>query len=290
MIVAASARSGAPRPGARRRSRGHQRGRHLLHGQRDPDAPGHAGGRQLPAPGARAAHRRRRRDGGRRAVRDAVAAPGGGLSPHQGRHHLAQGPHSGRRARRVRSAQGPRGCARPSWSSPSRPSAGATRRESRSREHQTDLVAGFTNDNLPHYLGGRFRSGYRPLIDAVAAGRVRGVVGVVGCNTVRYVQDQHHLGAGPRACSRTTCWCVQTGCSAIASAKVGLLRPEAALEHAGPGLREVCEAVGIPPVLHLGQLRRQLAHSHRSARPSVPRAGSARISRSCPSRRPRPKP
>ncbi len=29
-------------------------------------------------------------------------------------------------------------------------------------------------------------------------------------------------------------------------------RPEAALEHAGPGLREVCEAVGLPPVLHLG--------------------------------------
>jgi len=45
---------------------------------------------------------------------------------------------------------------------------------------------------------------------------------------------------------------VATGCSALASARAGLLRPEAALEMAGPGLREVCEAVGIPPVLHLG--------------------------------------
>ena len=45
---------------------------------------------------------------------------------------------------------------------------------------------------------------------------------------------------------------VQTGCSAIASAKAGLLNPETALKSAGPGLREVCEAVGIPPVLHLG--------------------------------------
>ncbi len=118
-------------------------------------------------------------------------------------------------------------------------------------EHRTDLVAGFTNDNLPHYLGGRFRSGYRPLIDAVASGRVRGVVAVVGCNTVRYVQDQHHL-ALVRALIARDVLCVQTGCSAIASAKFGLLRPEAALEHAGRGLREVCEAVGIPPVLHLG--------------------------------------
>ena len=115
----------------------------------------------------------------------------------------------------------------------------------------TDLVAGFTNENLPRYLGGRFRSGYRPLIDAIAAGRVRGVVGVVGCNTVRVAQDQHHL-ALVRALIERDVLCVQTGCAAIASAKAGLLRPEAALEHAGPGLREVCEAVGIPPVLHLG--------------------------------------
>jgi anaerobic carbon-monoxide dehydrogenase catalytic subunit len=118
-------------------------------------------------------------------------------------------------------------------------------------QHRTDLVAGFTNENLPRYLGGRFRSGYRPLIDAVAAGRVRGVVGVVGCNTVRFVQDEHHL-ALVRALLARDVLVVQTGCSAIACAKAGLMRPEAALEHAGPGLREVCETVGIPPVLHLG--------------------------------------
>ncbi len=114
-----------------------------------------------------------------------------------------------------------------------------------------DLVAGFTNENLPFYLGGRFRTGYRPLIDAVAAGRVRGVVGVVGCNTARVTQDRHHLGLVRRLLAQDVL-VVQTGCSAIASAKAGLLRPEAALEHAGPGLREVCEAVGIPPVLHVG--------------------------------------
>jgi carbon-monoxide dehydrogenase catalytic subunit len=45
---------------------------------------------------------------------------------------------------------------------------------------------------------------------------------------------------------------LKTGCAAIASAKEGMLTPEAALEVAGPGFREVCEAVGIPPVLHMG--------------------------------------
>jgi carbon-monoxide dehydrogenase catalytic subunit len=45
---------------------------------------------------------------------------------------------------------------------------------------------------------------------------------------------------------------VQTGCSAIACAKEGLLVPEAAAQYAGQGLQEICEAVGIPPVLHVG--------------------------------------
>ena len=45
---------------------------------------------------------------------------------------------------------------------------------------------------------------------------------------------------------------VQTGCSAIACAKQGLLIPEAAFEYAGKGLQEICSAVGIPPVLHVG--------------------------------------
>ena len=38
----------------------------------------------------------------------------------------------------------------------------------------------------------------------------------------------------------------------MADAKVGLLAPEAAEQYAGKGLREICRAVGIPPVLHLG--------------------------------------
>jgi len=45
---------------------------------------------------------------------------------------------------------------------------------------------------------------------------------------------------------------LKTGCAAIASAKAGMLTPEAAFAAAGPGLREVCEAVGMPPVLHMG--------------------------------------
>jgi carbon-monoxide dehydrogenase catalytic subunit len=45
---------------------------------------------------------------------------------------------------------------------------------------------------------------------------------------------------------------VETGCGAIAAAKLGLLNGEAGLDKVGPGLREVCETVGIPPILHMG--------------------------------------
>jgi carbon-monoxide dehydrogenase catalytic subunit len=43
-----------------------------------------------------------------------------------------------------------------------------------------------------------------------------------------------------------------TGCNAMACGKAGLLTPESAKVYCGPGLAEVCETVGIPPVLHMG--------------------------------------
>jgi carbon-monoxide dehydrogenase catalytic subunit len=114
-----------------------------------------------------------------------------------------------------------------------------------------DLVAGFTVEGLSTHLGGRYRPSYRPLNNAIIDGRIRGVAGVIGCNTVKDVHDQAHL-AMVRELIRHDVAVVQTGCSAIACAKYGLLQPEAAELWAGYGLKEVCDAVGIPPVLHMG--------------------------------------
>lgn len=114
-----------------------------------------------------------------------------------------------------------------------------------------DLVAGFTAENTFHHLGGTFRATYRPLNDAIKAGRLRGVVGVVGCNNVRVTHDSAHRIIVEELLKNDVL-VVETGCAAIACAKVGWLRPEAAKEIGGRGLQEVCEAVGIPPVLHMG--------------------------------------
>jgi anaerobic carbon-monoxide dehydrogenase catalytic subunit len=114
-----------------------------------------------------------------------------------------------------------------------------------------ELVAGFSNETIFHMLGGRFRSTFRPLNDAIIGGRIRGVVGIVGCSNPKMSTDDAHARLA-ETLIRNNVLVLQTGCAAIACAKAGLLTPEAALAHAGDSLREVCEAVGIPPVLHMG--------------------------------------
>lgn len=114
-----------------------------------------------------------------------------------------------------------------------------------------DLIAGFTAESVFYFLGGRYRATYRPLNDAIIDGRLRGVAGIVGCNNPKFTQDFSHVEMA-KELIKNDVLVVVTGCAAIADAKAGLLRPEAAFELAGKGLQEICEAVGIPPVLHLG--------------------------------------
>jgi carbon-monoxide dehydrogenase catalytic subunit len=117
-------------------------------------------------------------------------------------------------------------------------------------QEQRDLVAGFSHETINYLLGGLFRASYRPLNDNIINGRIRGVAGVVGCNNPRVTHDAIHLTM-IKELIKNDVLVVQTGCSAMAAAKAGLMTPEAA-QYAGEGLASVCEAVGIPPVLHLG--------------------------------------
>jgi carbon-monoxide dehydrogenase catalytic subunit len=100
-------------------------------------------------------------------------------------------------------------------------------------------------------LGGSYRASFRPLNDAIMSGRIRGVAAIVGCNNPRSRQDYLHTYVTEELLKQDVL-VVETGCGAIASAKLGLLLGEAGLDKVGPGLREICETVGIPPVLHMG--------------------------------------
>jgi carbon-monoxide dehydrogenase catalytic subunit len=108
------------------------------------------------------------------------------------------------------------------------------------------VMTGFSIEAILSALGGT----PKPLIDAIVAGSIRGAVGVVGCNNPKIRQDLGHTELTKRLIENDILVLV-TGCATVADGKAGLMVPEAA-ELAGPGLKAVCKALGIPPVLHVG--------------------------------------
>ena len=118
-------------------------------------------------------------------------------------------------------------------------------------QHKSPIVAGFGVESIEYHLGGTFRGTYYTLNDNIINGRIRGVAGVVGCNNARTRHNEGHL-AVVKELIKNDVIVLTTGCNAIACAMEGLLTPESAAVYCGPGLAEVCETVGIPPVLHLG--------------------------------------
>ncbi|MGB5211808.1 MAG: anaerobic carbon-monoxide dehydrogenase catalytic subunit [Gammaproteobacteria bacterium] len=113
-------------------------------------------------------------------------------------------------------------------------------------EGTVEMMAGFSVEAILGALGGT----PEPLVDAIKAGKIRGAVAIVGCNNPKVPQDFGHVTLAKRMIENDILVLV-TGCSAVANGKAGLMLPEAA-EMAGPGLKEVCTALGIPPVLHMG--------------------------------------
>lgn len=111
-------------------------------------------------------------------------------------------------------------------------------------------IHGFSVEYIKYMLGGAFRGSFTPLNENIINGRIRGVAGVVGCTNPRSKQDASHIEL-VRELIRNDVLVLQTGCSQMALAKAGLTGPGAAAL-AGSGLAEVCETVGMPPVLGMG--------------------------------------
>lgn len=109
-----------------------------------------------------------------------------------------------------------------------------------------DLTAGFSVESIIESLGGS----PKPLLDSISSGNIRGAVGIVGCNNPKIKHDYGHVQLAKELIKKDIL-VVETGCAAIACGKAGLLQPEAAMQ-AGSGLQQVCQTLGIPPVLHMG--------------------------------------
>ncbi|MFC1843661.1 anaerobic carbon-monoxide dehydrogenase catalytic subunit [Thermodesulfobacteriota bacterium] len=109
-----------------------------------------------------------------------------------------------------------------------------------------EIMTGFSNEAILAALGGSLD----PFLDAVKAGKIRGCVGIVGCNNPKVKQDSANVGLA-KALIAKDILVLATGCVTTAAGKAGLLVP-GAIEMAGPGLKEVCGSLGIPPVVHMG--------------------------------------
>lgn len=113
-------------------------------------------------------------------------------------------------------------------------------------DEKTECMVGFSVEAIVGALGGTLD----PLLDAIKSGAIKGIAGVVGCNNVKVQHDYGHVNLVKELIKQDVL-VVTTGCNAIATAKAGLMLPEAA-EQAGEGLKAVCQALGVPPVLHMG--------------------------------------
>lgn len=109
-----------------------------------------------------------------------------------------------------------------------------------------ELIAGFSSESIAHMLGGRFRAGFKVLSDAITDGRIRGIVCLFGCS-----QGDNSLADIANELIKRNVLVLNIGCSAVELAKTGLLLPEVA-DRAGETIGEMCEMIGMPPVLQMG--------------------------------------
>jgi carbon-monoxide dehydrogenase catalytic subunit len=110
----------------------------------------------------------------------------------------------------------------------------------------SSAVVGFSVEEILKILGGSVA----PLVEAIANGSIKGVVGIVGCNNVKVKHDLYHKELTKELIKRDIL-VIGTGCWAIGAAKAGLM-DLSAQGLAGEGLKAVCKALNIPPVLHMG--------------------------------------
>src|SRR3990172_4807437 len=85
-------------------------------------------------------------------------------------------------------------------------------------QFKEDLIPGFSHEYINYMLGGSYRASFRPLNDAIMAGRIRGVAAIVGCNNPRSSQDYLHNKVVKELLKQDVL-VVQTGCGAISFAQ-----------------------------------------------------------------------
>lgn len=108
-------------------------------------------------------------------------------------------------------------------------------------------LTGVSEVSLKAFLGDT----WKPLIDLIAAGTIKGLAGVVGCSNLMCGGHDVLTVELTKKLIAKDILVLTAGCSSGGIENCGLMTPEAA-DLAGPNLRAVCKQLGIPPVLNFG--------------------------------------
>lgn len=115
-------------------------------------------------------------------------------------------------------------------------------------EHGNDnTLTGVSEVSLKAFLGDT----WKPLIDLIASGQIKGLAGVLGCSNLTSGGHDVLSVELTKELIAKDILVLTAGCSSGGIENCGLMRPEAA-ELAGPKLKAVCQKLGIPPVLNFG--------------------------------------
>ncbi|MBD7910835.1 MULTISPECIES: anaerobic carbon-monoxide dehydrogenase catalytic subunit [Clostridium] len=110
-----------------------------------------------------------------------------------------------------------------------------------------DVITGVSEGSLKEFLGGN----WKPLIDLIAQGKIKGIAGVVGCSNLTAKGHDVFTVELTKELIKRDILVLSAGCSSGGLENVGLMSPGAA-ELAGDNLKAVCKSLGIPPVLNFG--------------------------------------
>ncbi len=110
-----------------------------------------------------------------------------------------------------------------------------------------DTLTGVSEGSLKEFLGGDWKA----LVRLIVSGKIKGIAGIVGCsNLTAGGHDVLTVELTKELISRDIL-VLSAGCSSGGLENCGLMTKDA-VKYAGPGLREVCEQLDIPPVLNFG--------------------------------------
>lgn len=108
-------------------------------------------------------------------------------------------------------------------------------------------IAGFSTEAVLNAIGNKLD----PLVEVIAAGKIKGVVALANCSTLRNGPQDWNTINLTKELIKKDILVVSAGCGNHALEVAGLCTLDAK-EMAGPGLKEVCSLLNIPPVLSFG--------------------------------------